>query len=213
MRYVELGRQVLGLVLMVSVSLAYIIFLRVVESETEQHSFHVCNKRCGFCNYCTSLSRLEDTWSKVFLSALLHESRVNMWKRSVIGKLAITFPSLEMTIMTSEWRSRVGRSKKGILSNHCILSGPEKVYFECAEMAGSEPVQEPSPAYQYVNETTSPRTKAALKNTFFREYDFDALYRRLIQDYTERHLKYDEDALNAFLASTAECERSGLSLI
>lgn len=48
------------------------------------------------------------------------------------------------------------------------------------------------PTYQYVNETTSPRTKAALKNPFFREYDFDALYRRLIQDYTERHLKFDE---------------------
>lgn len=122
MRYVQLGRQVLGLVLLVSVSLAYIIFLRVVESETEQHSFHVCNKRCGFCNYCTSLSRLEDTWSKVFLSALLHESRVNMWKRSVIGKLASTFPSLEMTLNGDPG---LGRSKKGILSNHCILSGPE----------------------------------------------------------------------------------------
>lgn len=69
------------------------------------------------------------------------------------------------------------------------------------------------PTYQDVNETTSSCTKAALKNKFFREYDFDALYRRLIQDYTGRDLKYDEDALNAILASTAECERSGHSLM
>lgn len=58
-------------------------------------------------------------------------------------KLASTFPSLRMTIMTSE---RVGRSKNGILSYRCILpySTRNKSTLKGAETASSEPVQEPS---------------------------------------------------------------------
>ena len=126
-------------------------------------------------------------------------------------KLATTFPSLEMTIMTSEWRSRGWTLQEGILSNRCILFGPEQVYFECAEMACSESVRELS-LLACPQDHLIPY-KSRLENPFFREYDFDALYWRLIQDYTGRDLKYDEDALNAFSAFTAEFERSGHSLI
>ena len=126
-------------------------------------------------------------------------------------KLATTFPSLEMTIMTSEWRSRGWTLQEGILSNRCILFGPEQVYFECAEMACSESVQEPSLSVYQRNHLIP--YKSRLENPFFREYDFVALYWRLIQDYTGRNLKYDKDALNAFSAFTAEFERGGHSLI
>ena len=122
-------------------------------------------------------------------------------------KLATTFPSLEMTIMTSEWRSRGWTLQEGILSNRCILFGPEQVYFECAEMACSESVQEPSLSACQRDHLIP--YKSRLENPFFREYDFDALYWRLIQDYTGRDLKFDEDALNAFSAFTAEFERGG----
>ena len=126
-------------------------------------------------------------------------------------ELATTFPSLEMTIMTSEWRSRGWTLQEGILSNRCILFGPEQVYFECAEMACSESVQEPNLSVCQRDHLIP--YKSRLENPFFREYDFDALYWRLIQDYTGRDLKLDEDALNAFSAFTAEFERSGHSLI
>ena len=122
-------------------------------------------------------------------------------------KLATTFPSLEMTIMTSEWRSRGWTLQEGILSNRCILFGPEQVYFECAEMACSESIQEPSLSACQRDHLIPYKTR--LENPFFRDYDFDALYWRLIQDYTGRDLKYDKDALNAFSAFTAEFERSG----
>ena len=126
-------------------------------------------------------------------------------------KLATTFPSLEMTIMTSEWRCRGWTLQEGILSNRCIIFGPEQVYFECAEMACSESVQEPSLSVSQRDHLIP--YKSRLENPFFGEYDFDELYWRLIQDYTGRDLKYDGDALNAFSAFTAEFERSGHSLI
>ena len=126
-------------------------------------------------------------------------------------KLATTFPSLEMTIMTSEWRSRGWTLQEGILSNRCIVFGPEQVYFECAEVACSESIQEPSLSLCQRDHLIP--YKSRLENPFFREYDFDALYWRLIQDYTGRDLKFDEDALNAFSAFTAEFERSGHGLI
>ena len=126
-------------------------------------------------------------------------------------KLANTFPSLDMTIMTSEWILRGWTLQEGIMSNRCILFGPEQVYFECAEVACSESVQEPSLSVCQRDHLIP--YKSRLENSFFREYDFDTLYWRLIKDYTGRDLKYDEDTLNAFSAFTAAFERSGHSLI
>ena len=126
-------------------------------------------------------------------------------------ELATTFPSLEMTIMTSEWRSRGWTLQEGILSNRCILFGPEQVYFECAEMACSESVQEPSLSVCQRDHLVP--YKSRLENPFFLKYNFDALYWRLIRDYTGRDLKLEEDALNSFSAFTAEFERSGHDLI
>lgn len=79
--------------------------------------------------------------------------------------------------MIYEWRSKGWTLQEGILSNRCDLFGPEQVYFECAEMACSESVQEPSLSV------------------------------------CQQDLNFDEDALNALSAFTAEFERSGHSLI
>ena len=138
----------------------------------------------------------------------------NPWQRvETVGnvKLATTFPSFEMTIMTSKWGFRGWTLQEGILSNRCILFGPEQVYFECAEVACSESVQEPSLSVCQRDHLIPYRSR--LENPFFRVSDFDALYWRLIRDYTGRDLTYDGDVLDAFSAFTAKLERNGHILI
>ena len=122
-------------------------------------------------------------------------------------KLATTFPSLEMAIVTSQWNSRGWTLQEGILSSRCILFGPEQVYFECAEMACYESIQEPNLGISEQDNLIP--YKSRLRNPFLHTYKFDALYWRLIRDYTGRDMSYASDALNAFSAFAKEFERDG----
>ncbi len=123
-----------------------------------------------------------------------------------IGNLqfATTYPSLEMTIATSEWNTRAWTFQEGLLSTRCILFGPEQVYFECAEMSCCESIMEPN--FEQHNHLIP--YKSRLRNPFLdNNYNFDSLYWRLVRDYTSRNMSLESDSLNAFAAFTTEFER------
>ncbi|KAK3171291.1 hypothetical protein OEA41_003375 [Lepraria neglecta] len=122
-------------------------------------------------------------------------------------KLATTLPSLEMAIVTSHWNSRAWTLQEGILSSRCILFGPEQVYFECAQMACSESIQEPDVAESDQDHLIP--YKSRLQNPFLHAYDFEPLYWRLVRDYTGRDMTNGSDALNAFSAFAGQFERDG----
>lgn len=135
-------------------------------------------------------------------------------------KIATTYPSLEMTIATSEWNTRAWTFQEGLLSTRCILFGPEQVYFECAEMSCCESINEPEPnlaitmceSEQQGHDHLIPY-KSRLRNPFLdNNYNFDSLYWRLIRDYTSRNMKLDSDSLHAFAAFATEFERAGRQL-
>ena len=126
-------------------------------------------------------------------------------------KLATTLPSLEMAISTSQWNTRGWTLEEGILSSRCILFGPEQVYFECAEMACCESMEDPSVAMSEQRHLMP--YKSRLQNPFLRTYNFDALFWRLIRDYTGRDMTHAKDALNAFSAFAVEFERDGHRLL
>ena len=132
------------------------------------------------------------------------------WQRvETVGKLklATTPPNLEMAISTSLWNTRGWTLEEGILSSRCILFGPEQVYYECAEMARCESIQELSLAPPERDHLIPYQSR--LQNPFLRPYTFNALYWRLVRDYTGRDMTHVKDALNAFSAFTAEFARSG----
>lgn len=125
-------------------------------------------------------------------------------------KLATTLPSLEMAIATSKWNSRAWTFQEGLLSNRCILFGPEQVFFECAEMACCESIREPELEMSEKDHLIPYRSR--LRNPFLDTYDFNSLYWRLVRDYTGRDMGFASDSLNAFSAFTGEFERAGVKL-
>jgi len=125
-------------------------------------------------------------------------------------KLANTLPSLEMAIATSMWNSRAWTFQEGILSSRCILFGPEQSYFECAEMACWESLNEPDVAISEQDHKIP--YNSPLRNPLLSDYDFDSLYWRLVHDYTGRNMSLPSDSLNAFSAFTEEFKRDGKKL-
>ena len=134
-------------------------------------------------------------------------------RQEIVGKLrlATTYPSLDMAIVTSKWNTRGWTLEEGIISRRCIIFGPEQVYFECAEMANYESIQEPSLASPEHDHLIP--YKSRLQNPFLCPYDYHKLYWHLVGEYTSRDLTHEKDALNAFSAFTAEFERDGHSLL
>ena len=125
-------------------------------------------------------------------------------------KLATTFPSLEMALVTSQWNSRGWTFQEGVLSSRCIIFGREQVYFECAEMACYDSIQEPN--LEISGQDHLIPYQSRLRNPFLHPYNFDALYWRLIRDYTGRDMTFASDALSAFSAFAREFERDGHTL-
>lgn len=122
-------------------------------------------------------------------------------------KVATTYPSLEMTIGTSEWNTRAWTFQEGLLSNRCILIGPEQFNFECAEMGCCESIIEPNLAM--CDQDHLIPYKSRLRNPFLDNYNFDSLYWRLVRDYTSRDMSFESDSLHAFAAFATEFERAG----
>lgn len=91
-------------------------------------------------------------------------------------KLATTYPSLEMAIVTSQWNTRAWKFQEGLLSSRCILFGPEQSHFECAEMGCCESIIEPNLAMCEQDHLIP--YKSRLRNPFLDTYDFDLLYWR-----------------------------------
>ena len=125
-------------------------------------------------------------------------------------KLATTFPSMDMAIMTSLWNSRAWTFQEGILSRRCIIFGPDQVYFDCEEMTCCESIRE-------LRLTTTEHDlpiihESRLRNPFLGSYDFNELYWRLVRDYTGRDATFASDALNAFSAFTITFDRDGHKL-
>lgn len=125
-------------------------------------------------------------------------------------KVATTYPTLEMTIATSEWNTRAWTFQEGLLSTRCILFGPEQCHFECAEMGCCESIIEPNLAMCERDHLIP--YKSRLRNPFLDNYNFDSLYWRLVRDYTSRDMSFESDSLHAFAAFATEFERAGTLL-
>lgn len=124
-------------------------------------------------------------------------------------KLATTYPTLEMTIATSEWNTRAWTFQEGLLSNRCILFGPEQCHFECAEIGCCESIIEPNLATCAERDYLIPY-KSRLRNPFLDDnYNFDSLYWRLVRDFTSRDMSFESDSLHAFAAFATEFDRAG----
>lgn len=121
--------------------------------------------------------------------------------------VATTYPSLDMTITTSNWNTRAWTFQEGLLSSRCILFGPEQSHFECAEMGCCESIIEPDLAMSDQDHLIP--YKSRLRNPFLDTYSFDSLYWQLVRNYTGRDITLESDSLHAFAAFTTEFKRAG----